>query len=160
MNVISTLGAVLGLCLAAYFAGQNSIKTELSKLKGQMAQQQEQAEIELKKAQDQTRVLHEKAAQTLKNQEKKDREALSQINDLQRALAGQPIRVRYQAASGASGNCAARTQDESTRTGTANRTEASGLLPRFNTQRLAAAIAEIETLSAAYSSCRATLELK
>ena len=146
--------------IATYFAGKASGEKGLAYLQGQLAQQQEQAEEKLKEAHENATALQSKAQEKLERQQEKDRENIERIKDLQRALASQPIRVRYQATSGASGNCAARAQDESTRTGTANRTEASRLLPESNSQRLAAAIAEIETLSAAYSSCRATLELK
>lgn len=146
--------------IATYFAGKASGEKGLAYLQGQLAQQQAQADEKLKESHTNALAMQKKAQEKLEQQQEKDRENIERIKDLQRALASQPIRVRYQATSGASGKCAASAQDKSTSAGTTNRTEASRLLPESNSQRLAAAIAEIETLSAAYSSCRATLELK
>jgi hypothetical protein len=91
-------------------------------------------------------------------QEKVDETAQQKIADLQRRLGSSDVRVRVAAgtcrpSSGSAQGKAARGAE----TGQGDATPGSGLLPAENTRRLADAVAEMETVSAAYASCRARL---
>jgi len=90
-------------------------------------------------------------------QEKLDAEAQSEIKRLAGELDGRPVRVRVVTESG---ECSASSEGSGTgssedRTGDAG--TAYGVLPEKNTRRLRAALTSIETLNAAYRSCRSRL---
>ena len=91
------------------------------------------------------------------DQEKKDAQAKDTIDRLASELANRPVRVRIVAASGQGGSCAPGQGAGSADDSAGDSAAATGLLPEENTRRLAAALIEVETLSAAYNSCRASL---
>ena len=92
-----------------------------------------------------------------KRQEETDNAAKLEIARLADELERRPIRVRVIAASGACGGSAPGDTSTDAKAGAGNDASASGLLPESNSRRLRAAIAEVEALSAAYSSCRKRL---
>lgn len=94
--------------------------------------------------------------QQAKEQGEKDAQAQSDISALHDKLLHTPVRVQY-LPSTADHRSTTGQASTSTANSAADQSASSGVLPESNTQRLASAIAEIETLSAAYGSCRATL---
>jgi hypothetical protein len=130
---------------------------EYGELAGQVEQQNQQAErklAELTAQRDMKQAALNKAAA---DQERKDADARAEIDRLAGELRDRPVRVRIVAqagscSGGAAGDAAARAEDRAGDAGTAD-----GVLPAENTRRLGIALTEIETLSAAYSSCRARL---
>lgn len=95
--------------------------------------------------------------QFAEQQETKDAYALAEIERLDLELRTRPVRVRVITESGACGDSATGDGAGATGAGAGGGTEAYGLLPAENSERLGAALTEVETLSAAYNSCRARL---
>lgn len=100
--------------------------------------------------------LQAEMAITAKLQEEKDAKAIAEIDRLGDELRNRPIRVRIAEAGNCSGSA---TSDAATAadSGAGSAAETYGLLPEENTRRLGTALTEVEILSAAYNSCRATL---
>ena len=155
---IATMVLMLALAwLVGYQSGKESAGKDLARLQGMIEQQAEEAEQTLERLtaeRDKKQAALNKAAA---DQERKDADAKAEIERLAGELRDRPVRVRIVAQAGncsgsAAGDAAARAEDRSGDTGTAD-----GILPPENTRRLGAALTEIETLSAAYSSCRAML---
>lgn len=95
------------------------------------------------------------------DQEKKDAEARIEIERLADELRNRPIRVRYVAATGGQGSCGpAGVAASGSGDSAGDAAATTGVLPESNTRRLGVALTEIETLSAAYNSCRSTLLAK
>lgn len=93
-------------------------------------------------------------------QEQHDAETTQQIARLEHELATRPVRVRIAASPAACGPGGAGAADHATAhpdAGAANASETHGLLPAGNAARLGAVIAEMETINAAYASCRSRL---
>jgi len=93
-------------------------------------------------------------------QEVADAAAQQEIDRLRGDLEQRPVRVRIvpqSAACGPGGGGAAGDAPAAADAGAADVAPAYGLLPESNTRRLGAVIAEVETLNAAYASCRAQL---
>ena len=90
-------------------------------------------------------------------QGEKDEIAQNGIERLNDQLRASTVRVRIESASRCSGSSSIGDQARNAANSAANDTETSGVLPESNTRRLADALTEIETLSAAYNSCRAVL---
>lgn len=159
-RIVDALLAVAALALLAgmgFVAGRASMLREYGELAGQVEQQNQQAErrlAELTAQRDMKQAALNKAAA---DQERKDADARAEIDRLAGELRDRPVRVRIVAqagscSGGAASDAAARTEDRAGDAGTAD-----GVLPAENTRRLSAALTEIETLSAAYSSCRSRL---
>ncbi|QXN70916.1 putative outer membrane lytic protein [Bacillus phage vB_BspP_Dartukuta] len=151
--------AVTGLAVfgMGYALGSKAPALKLEELRGQVSRQSAQAKEtldQLTKERDEKQALLDAQA---KQQEENDNAAKLEIARLADELASRPIRVRVIAASGACSGSAAGDTSTGTETGTGNDAATSGLLPEPNSRRLRAAIAEVETLSAAYSSCRKRL---
>ena len=151
--------AVTGLAVfgMGYALGNKAPALKLEELRGQVSRQSAQAKEtldQLTKERDQKQAELEELA---KQQEETDNAAKLEIARLADELASRPIRVRVIAASGACSGSATGDATTGTETGTGNDAATSGLLPESNHRRLRAAIAEVETLSAAYSSCRKRL---
>ena len=94
------------------------------------------------------------------DQERKDNDAQAEIARLSGELRDRPVRVRVVATPAGSGSCGGSAAGDAAATAEAGSGDAAagyGLLPAENSRRLADAIEEVETLSAAYSSCRARL---
>ena len=92
-----------------------------------------------------------------KHQENKDAQALAEIERLGTELRNRPIRVRVVTEAGTCGGGSAGETAASSGSGGADAGPTDGVLPDANSRRLAAALKEVETLSAAYSSCRSML---
>lgn len=93
-------------------------------------------------------------------QEVADAAAQQEIDRLRGDLEQRPIRVRLvpqPAACGPGGGSAAGDTTTTADAGAADVAPAYGLLPASNSRRIAGVIAEVETLNAAYTSCRAQL---
>ena len=141
--------------MIGYVYGSRSAQLELAGLKGKSSQQTEQAEATLLAI---TKEVEEKEAKRNAQavlQEEQDNAAKNEIIRLTHELANRPVRVRIITESGAcsssSSGAAATNGQDSDRYAT----ESSVLLPESNSKRLRAALADVETLSAAYNSCRA-----
>ena len=92
-----------------------------------------------------------------KEQEDKDREAKTEIERLAGELADRPVRVRYVTTAGQCGGGPDTDPATAAGAGAGSAAPAYGVLPEPNSRRLGAALKEVETLSAAYNSCRARL---
>ena len=92
------------------------------------------------------------------DQEKKDEAATNEIARLAGDLRNKPIRVRVVPESRTSGPSGGSAPSDAAGAATAGDAEpATWVLPEANSRGLGEVIAEVETLSAAYSSCRALL---
>lgn len=143
--------AVFGM---GYALGNKAPALKLEELRGQVSRQSAQAKEtldQLTKERDQKQAELDELA---KQQEETDNATKLEIARLADELANRPIRVRVVTASGACSGSAASGAGTGAEVGTGNDASASGLLPESNSRRLRAAIAEVEALSAAYSSCR------
>lgn len=163
--VLCLLG--LGVTSVAYWGlyttSQASLKTtqgELADLRTKVEEQNSEAAAKLKRMtaqRDERQTQLDKAAKT---QEKTDADAKFEIARLGRELAARPIVVRYvlpTAATGSGGGSAAGHGAASAEAGAGHTSTGAGLLPQQNSERLGAAIDELELMSAAYASCRARL---
>lgn len=151
--------AVTGLAVfgMGYALGSKAPALKLEELRGQVSRQSSQAKVtldQLTKERDEKQAALDKQAQL---QEGKDNAAKLEIARLADELANRPIRVRVVTASGACSGSATGDAANGTETGSGNDASTSGLLPETNSRRLRAAITEVETLSAAYRSCRISL---
>lgn len=164
-NTISSALLIITVILIAfaatfaggYLQGGRAATEKLENLKGQVQQQNEQAEKTLS---DLTIDRDKKQAALdaqAKQQEETDNAAKLEIARLASELERRPIRVRIVTESGVCSGSAASDTATGTEAGAGIASSASGLLPESNSRRLRAAIAEVETLSAAYSSCRISL---
>ncbi len=92
------------------------------------------------------------------DQERKDNDAQAEIARLAGELRDRPVRVRIVPAAG--GGCsggAAGDAAGAAEAGAGDAASAYGLLPEENSRRFNDSLSEVETLSAAYNSCRARL---
>lgn len=90
-------------------------------------------------------------------QEVQDAAAIAHINRLQSELDSRPVWVRIVPEAGGCGGSPAGGYPGAADAGAGNAAESTGLLPEANSRRLTAALKEVETLSAAYASCRRAL---
>lgn len=155
-------GQALGyLCLAAlvfatgYLTGRGSLLDDYGELVGRVEQHREEAAARLRQLtaeRDRQQALLDQQAM---EQEKKDAHAQAEIARLAGELGSRPVRVRVVAGhcgGSAGGDPSAAAADRAADAGAAD-----GVLPAENSRRLGAALTEVETLSAAYASCRASL---
>lgn len=153
---IATLLLMIALAwLVGYQGGKESAGKDLARLQGMIEQQADQAGQTLARLTAERDEKQARLDRLATEQESKDADAKAEIERLAGELRDRPVRVRIVAGDcsrGAAGDAAARAEGRSGDTGTAD-----GILPPENTRRLGAALTEIETLSAAYSSCRAML---
>lgn len=146
--------AVFGM---GYALGSKAPALKLEELRGQISQQSAQAKEtleQLTKERDKKQAALDKQAEL---QEGKDDAAKDEIARLTDELTNRTVRVRIVTASGACSGSATGDTTTGTEAGEGNDVTASGLLPESNSRRLRSAIKEVETLSAAYSSCRGRL---
>lgn len=151
--------AVTGLAMfgMGYALGSKAPALKLEELRGQISRQSAQAKVtleQLTKERDEKQAALDKQAQL---QEGKDNAAKDEIARLADELANRPIRVRVVTASGACSGGATSDHASNATDSAGNAISTSGLLPETNSRRLRAAITEVETLSAAYRSCRISL---
>lgn len=160
------LALALLLCLALALgmwhlkAKSQLVATELQQLQASVATQNRTAKAELERLTAERNAAQARLDQLYQQQEKTDAQAVQEIARLTGELEQRPVRVRIvsqPSVSGAGGCRATGEQAASTDPGAADAAEAYGLLPAANSARLAGVIQEIETLNAAYASCRSLL---
>lgn len=160
------LALALLLCLALALgmwhlkAKSQVVATELQQLQGSVATQNRTAKAELERLTAERNAAQARLDQLYQQQEKTDAQAVQEIARLTGELEQRPVRVRIVSQPAASGSRGCRTAGEQAACadpGAADTGQAYGLLPAANSARLAGVIREIETLNAAYASCRSLL---
>lgn len=160
------LALALLLCLALALGmwhlktKSQALATELQQLQGSVATQNRTAKAELERLTVERNAAQARLDQLYQQQEKTDAQAVQEIARLTGELEQRPVRVRIvsqPSASGAGGCRATGEQAAGTEPSAADAGQAYGLLPAANSARLAGVIQEIETLNAAYASCRSLL---
>ncbi|WP_057092524.1 hypothetical protein KV708_15715 [Comamonas thiooxydans] len=160
------LAVALLLCLALtlgmwhFKAKSQAVATELQQLQASVAAQHRTAKAELERLTVERNAAQARLDQLYQQQEKTDAQAVQEISRLTGELEQRPVRVRIVSQPAASGEGGCRTAGEqaaSAEPGAADAGQAYGLLPAANSARLAGVIQEIETLNAAYASCRSLL---
>lgn len=129
----------------------------LSTLQGQVKRQTEEASDKLAALTAQRDAKQAALERAAAAQERKDAEAKAEIARLGDELRNRPVRVRIVTAGGGGGGSAAGDGTAGAGPGAEDAGTAYGLLAPENSRRLADAIVEIETLNAAYASCRGRL---
>lgn len=152
----------LGLGLWGQHQSQRAraAQTELAALQAAVAQQNAQAEHTLQTLRRERDAAQARADAAHALQEQTDAQNQSEIARLSGELERRPVRVRIVTRTAECGPGDRRPASDSPAradAGAADASETYGLLPEANSQRLAAVIAEIETVNAAYASCRARL---
>lgn len=162
----AVLAAALLLCLAlglsmVHYRSQARVATaELTRLQADVRAQNTVAQAELDRLTAERDTAQAQLNAKHQYQEKADAAELQEIARLRGELERRPVRVRIvaqPAACGPGGGGAAGKEALRTDAGAADTAQAYGLLPAGNSARLGAVIQEIETLNAAYASCRTTL---
>lgn len=157
--LLLSLIALLVLSLAtAYTMGKNVVEVELSRLQGHVDQQAKQAKQDLERLTQERDKKQAAIDKLAKEQEAKDNAAKNQIDKLSSDLANRPIRVRIEAESGCSDCSATGEAASDTNNSESGARKASGLLSKENSERLRRALEEVELLSAAFNSCKQTLQ--
>lgn len=156
---IATLVLMLALAwLVGYQSGKESAGKDLARLQGMIEQQAEEAGQTLERLTAERDKEQARLDRLAAEQGSKDADAKAEIERLAGELRDRPIRVRYVTApSGAGSGGAASQAAVSPGDSAGDATAATGVLPESNTQRLGVALTEVETLSAAYNSCRSVL---
>ena len=150
--IIFLLAVVLG-----YLAGHYRAGTKYQRLAAVVDYQNSEAARTLAELTAERDDLQAQLDLFAKHQENKDAQALAEIERLDTELRNRPIRVRVVTEAGACGGGSAGEAAASSGSSGADAGPTDGLLPDANSRRLAAALKEVETLSAAYSSCRSML---
>ena len=158
IGMVAVLVLAMGLCTYHYRTVYQATDKALMALEGSVEQANETAAAELARLTAERDEKQARLDKQAKDQEKKDDEARTEIARLADELERRPIRVRYVTApsrpsGGGAGSHPAGSADDSARDATAG----TGVLPAENSRRLGIALTEVETLSAAYNSCRSML---
>lgn len=160
------VAALVLLCLALSWAADHYRKqvtardAELGRLSAAIERQNAQAAQTLATLTAQRDAAQARLNILFQQQETADAAAQQEIDRLRNDLEQRPVRVRLvpqSADSRGSGSGAAGNACAAAHVGTADAAQTHGLLPAGNSQRLGAVIAEVETINAAYASCRARL---
>lgn len=150
----------LGLSMVHYRTQARVATAELTRLQAGVKAQNTTAKAELDRLTAERDIAQAQLNAKHQHQEKTDAAQLQEIARLRGELERRPVRVRIvaqPAACGPGSGGAAGEAPASADAGTADTAQAYGLLPEGNSARLGAVIQEIETLNAAYASCRTTL---
>lgn len=132
--------------------------TELTDLRRDVKKTNDEAARKLNELTVERDAKQAKLDQQAADQEKKDAVAQIEIDRLAGELRDRPFRVRIVTApAGSCSGGAGSDQAGAADSGAEDPAATYGLLPPENTRRLNEALTEVETLSAAYSSCRETL---
>lgn len=153
---ICALVIVISLAMAALGYQVGTQKYNL--LAAEVEKNNRAAELELERLTAQRDKKQAELNAAYQKQEEMDRVAQTEIDRLSAELVSSAIGVRIKAGAcsdGTSGRAAASASDNS-KDGAAT----SGLLPESNSRRLAAALASVEQLSAAYTSCRRLIKYR
>lgn len=146
----------LGVFGAGYVAGWESMVGQYTELASSVKAKNKAAAERLAAL---TRQRDKKQAELDRlalEQEKSDEEAQSEIKRLVSELDSRPVRVRFVSEPGHRGSVARGEGAGNSEAGEGDEAQAYGVLPKENTRRLREALSEVETLSAAYKSCRAS----
>lgn len=158
--LLAALVVVLGLTAWQYKRMYKATDLALSIQNTAILAQNLAAQQKLKDRTAERDALQEKLDARAKAQGKTDEQAVDKIasdDKLQRAA---PVRVSVHNCTRDAGSGGGRPAGDAARPAGARAEDtgsASGVLPEENSRRLADALTEVETLSAAFSSCRATL---
>lgn len=137
--------------------GRGTMTDQYARLAGKVEQANEEAkarQAELIRQRDQKQA---EIAFLVAEQERLDAEAKEEINRLSGELERRPVRVRIETKPGQCGDDPGGAGSAGTENSSGNAGPSYGILPEENTRRLGEALTEVETLSAAYNSCRAYL---
>lgn len=142
-----------------YRSKARAATTDLQQLQADVRAQNTTAKTTLERLTGERDTAQTALNQLRKQQEKNDVTSTNEIARLSDELKHRPVRVRIvtAAVSGASGGCTPGDAATSNTAGAADTGTAYGLLPAANSARLGAVITEVETINAAYASCRAQL---
>ncbi len=156
--MVAVLIVALALGTYHYQAVYQATDKALMALEGSVKQANETAAAELERLTAERDERQARLDKQAEDQEKKDADAKAEIERLAGELERRPIRVRYVTApSGAGSGGAASPATGNPGDSPGNATAATGLLPDANSRRLGIALKKVETLSAAYNSCRSFL---
>lgn len=156
--MVAVLIVALALGTYHYQAVYQATDKALMALEGSVKQANETAAAELERLTAERDERQARLDKQAEDQEKKDADAKAEIERLAGELRDRPIRVRYVTApSGAGSGGAASQAAGNPGTGPGDATASTGVLPDANSRRLGIALKEVETLSAAYNSCRSRL---
>ena len=145
----------LGLFFYGFASGRESVLGEWVQLKTKVEEANRIAEerlVKLRADRDRKEAELERLAE---EREKLDEQAQAEIERLATRLEQRPVRVRVVTEPRSCGGSAEGDAAAGTGAGEEDAGQASGVLPEENSRRLREALTEIETLSAAYNSCRA-----
>lgn len=137
--------------------GRGTMTDQYARLAGKVEQANDEAkarQAELIAQRDQKQAELERL---VAEQERLDAEAKAEIGRLAGELERRPFRVRIVTEAGQCRDDAGSGGSAGTDDSGGNAGPSYGLLPEENTRRLGEALTEVETLSAAYNSCRAYL---
>lgn len=156
---VALLGALVVLAgsMLTYRHLYHDADQALTTLQGQVKRQNEEASAKLATLTAERNAKQAALDKAAAAQEKKDAEAKAEIARLGDELRNRPLRVRIVAASGGGAGSAAGDGAPAAGAGPADAGPAYGVLASENSRRLADVIVDIETLNAAYASCRAQL---
>lgn len=158
IGMVAVLVLAMGLGTYHYRTVYQATDKALMALEGSVEQANETAAAELERLTAERDEKQARLDKQAKDQEKKDADAKAEIERLAGELRDRPIRVRYVTApSGAGSGGAASQAAGNPGTGPGDATASTGVLPDANSRRLGIALKEVETLSAAYNSCRSRL---
>ena len=161
-RVFAVLGVSLCLTLAGtaffYYMEAKGYHQELTQLQGDVQRQNEEAEEKLRILTAERDAKQAALNELRQIQEEKDVATQEQIALLVTELERRPVRVRVQPApSWSSSGGTPGPPPAHLNPGQGDTSEAHGLLPEGNARRLGEVIAEMETINAAYASCRSQL---
>lgn len=158
--VLTLLPLALSFATLHYRDQVKARDVELRRLSAAIERQNSEAEQALATLTEQRDTAQAALDAAYQQQEVADAAAQQEIDRLRGDLEQRPVRVRIvpqPAACGPDSGGAAGDAPTAADAGAADVAPAYGLLPESNTRRLGAVIAEVETLNAAYASCRAQL---
>ena len=160
------IAALVLLCLALAWATDHyrnqfmARDVQLERLSGEIKRQNADAAQTLSTLTAQRDIAQAALDAAYQQQEVADAAAQQEIDRLRGDLEQRPVRVRLVPQPAACGPGSGGTAGHAPAVADAGATDAApayGLLPESNTRRLGAVISEVETLNAAYASCRAQL---
>lgn len=158
------LAASLGGAASHYRGQALTARRDLAALRDSVALQNQAARERLADLQSRRDAAQAALDSAYQQQEHTDAVARDEILRLRGELQRHPVRVRIQplppAACGPGGAGTPGDAATGTGAGAPDPAPSHGLLPAGNTARLVAVIQDIETLNAAYASCRASLTLE
>ncbi|BEP34354.1 hypothetical protein GmRootV59_13280 [Variovorax sp. V59] len=158
LTALAALTFVLGLSTWSYRTQAKASNFALALQNNAIKAQNTAAEQLLKRRTEERDALQKKLDERAAAQEKTDEKAVARIGVDDKQQRAAPVRVRVLNCTRDAGSSGGRTPGEATAASGAGAEDAgaaSGVLSKAGAGRLADALTEIETMSAAYASCRA-----